>query len=84
MWDEGAGPLWDEEGGLPDDREWLQRSLGLSDPLIVDLLTWLNDMAAAHVRSTIERRQQLHDRGHELADRLQREVGERYIVRYRG
>ncbi len=84
LWDEGAGPLWSDEGGLPDDPEWLQRALGLSDSLIVDLLAWLSDMTAAHQRSTIERWQQLHDRGHELAERLQREVGERYTVRYLG
>jgi hypothetical protein len=84
MWDAGAGPLWSDDGGLPDEPEWLQRALGLSDSLVADLLTWLSDMTAAHLRSTVERRQQLHDRGHELATRLQREVGERYAVRYHG
>ena len=24
MWDEGAGPLWGDEGLLPDDPEWLR------------------------------------------------------------
>lgn len=31
MWDEGAGPLWGDEGLLPDDPSWLRRALGLSD-----------------------------------------------------
>ena len=78
MWDEGAGPLWDEAGLLPDDPEWLSQSLGLSDGLIADLLTWLRDMSAAWgVRST-----ELDERGHMLAERLQEEVGTLYKVRF--
>src|SRR5690606_18059820 len=34
MWDEGAGPLWSEEGLLPDNPDWLRQALGLSDSLI--------------------------------------------------
>lgn len=78
MWDEGAGPLWDEAGLLPDDPEWLSQSLGLGDGLIADLLTWLRDMSAVWgVRST-----ELDERGHMLAERLQEEVGTLYKVRF--
>jgi hypothetical protein len=86
MWDEGAGPLWAEDGLLPDDPEWLQRALGLSDSLVADLLTWLSDMTSLHLGSPVvdwrERGQKLDDRGRELAERLQRDVGTRFRVWY--
>jgi hypothetical protein len=67
MWDEGAGPLWAEEGLFPDDPKWLHRALGLRDPLVVDHLTWLRDMTSPHIGSRVvdwrERGQQLDDRG---------------------
>lgn len=85
MWDEG-GPLWAEDGLLPDDSEWLQRALGLSHSFVVDLLAWLSDMTALqHGPPAVdwrERRQQLDRRGRELAERLQNEVGTRYMVWY--
>jgi hypothetical protein len=41
FWDYGVTvPLWDEEGVLPDDPEWLERELGLSRGLIEDLGAW--------------------------------------------
>jgi hypothetical protein len=86
MWDEGAGPLWNEEWGQPESPEWLQRALGLSESLVVDLLTWLSDMTALHLGPTVDdlqqRGQQLDDRGRELAERLQSEVGTRCEVSY--
>lgn len=86
MWDEGAGPLWGDEGLLPDDPEWLRRALDLSDSLIADLLTWLSDMTALHLGSPVadwrKRARALDERGRQLADRVQREVGTRYRVRY--
>lgn len=45
FWDEGVTvPLWDADGLLPDDPEWLRAALGLSDGLIADLTAW----GAAH------------------------------------
>lgn len=85
MWDEGAGPLWGEEGLLPHDPEWLRRALGLSDSLVTDLLTWLGDMTARQAMPAAERRERGHlldERGRELAERVQEEVGSRYRVRY--
>jgi len=80
MWDEGAGPLWSDDGLLPDDAEWLKRALGLSDSLIADLLGWLHDMDTAqrHHQSPPS----LDERAEHLAGRVQAEVGPRFKVRY--
>jgi hypothetical protein len=41
MWDYGVRvPLWDAEGLLPEEPDWLRKALGLSDPLIEDLTRW--------------------------------------------
>src|SRR4051812_47575308 len=70
MWDEGAGPLWSTEDGLlPDDPEWLDRALGLSDALIADLLGWLHDKDTAHRHH--QSPPQLDERAEQLAERLQ-------------
>ena len=84
MWDEG-GPLWGEDGLLPDEPEWLRRALALSDSLVIDLLAWLSDMTTLQGSATAasrERAQELVERGRELAERLQREVGSQYRVWY--
>jgi len=45
MWDYGVRvPLWDAEGLLPEEPNWLRKALGLSDPLIEDLTRWGLDM----------------------------------------
>ena len=86
MWDEQAGPLWDATGLLRDDPEWLQRALSLSDSLVADLLSWMSDMTELHYGPPGEdwqrRGHKLDERGRELAERLQGEVGEKYEVRY--
>ena len=79
MWDEGAGPLWGDEGLLPDDPEWLRQALSLSDPLIADLLAWVRDMDAAHDRG--QSQAPLNHRALQLTERLQTEVGSRFRVR---
>ena len=87
MWDESAGPLWDESGLLPDDPAWLRRALSLSDSLVADLLAWLSDKSALHYGSRVEgwpeRSEKLDERGRDLAARVQSEVGSQYVVRYR-
>ena len=80
MWDEGAGPLWGEEGLLPGDPDWLHRALGLSDSLIADLLAWVRDMDAARERG--QSQAPLNSRALELSERLQAEVGSRFEVRF--
>jgi hypothetical protein len=78
--------FWASDGLLPDDPEWLRRALDLSDSLVADLLTWLSDMTALHFGSSVadwhELRRQPDERGRQLAERLQAEVGTRYKVRY--
>ena len=45
MWDYSMRiPLWDAEGLLPEEPEWLREALGLSDLLIEDLRRWGLDM----------------------------------------
>lgn len=88
MWDETAGPLWGDEGLLPEEPEWLGPVLALSDGLVTDLLQWLDDMTALHLGSADERlrlsQQGLNELGEVLAQRVQAEVGTRYRVRYHG
>ena len=81
MWDEGAGPLWGDEGLLPTDPGWMRQALRLSDSLIADLLAWVSDMDAARDRG--QSQALLNPRAFELADRLQTEVGSRFKVRFR-
>jgi len=81
MWDEGAGPLWGEEGLLPDDPDWLREALGVSDALIADLLAWVRDMDEARDRG--QSQALLNPRALQLADRLQTEVGSRFRIRFR-
>ena len=87
MWDYGViVPLWDAEGLLPGEPDWLRETLGLSDPLIEDLTTWGRLMeeldANPHQRSPTSY-DALNSRGQDLANRLQQEVGSRYTVEYR-
>lgn len=84
MWDEDAGPLW-AGGLLPDEPEWIRRALGVSDAFVSDLLGWWRDMLAFHDErlQPLEALRVLDDRGHQLAKRLQVEVGSRFAVSYR-
>jgi hypothetical protein len=88
MWDYGVWiPLWDAEGLLPEEPEWLRDALCLSERLIDDLGRWGLDMneldSAAPHRRTRKAFAALEVRGRELALRLQEEVGSRYTVEYR-
>ena len=86
MWDYGVRiPLWDAEGLLPEEPEWLRDALNLSQRLIDDLSRWGFDMIeldAAPGRRPREAYEALDVRGRELAQRLQQEVGSRYSVTY--
>ena len=79
MWDEEAGPLWGDLGLLSDEPEWMQRALGMSDPLIADLLAWMHDMTTfwrgPSYNGWEDDDQVLQSRGHQLAERLQHEMG---------
>lgn len=86
MWDYGVRvPLWDAEGLLPEEPEWLREALGLSDPLIDELRRWgleMDGLDADPSHRTNEAYEALEVRAQELAQRLQREVGSRYRVKY--
>ena len=86
MWDYGVTvPLWDAEGLLPEEPEWLRAALGLSDALIDDLTRWGNDMNALDVAalSSSSQYEALDVRARALAERLQRELSSRFSVQYR-
>jgi hypothetical protein len=75
FWDYGVTvPLWDEEGLLPDEPEWLERELGLSRTLIADLVAW------AAVQDAIKRRSDADTQEEELFLRLQEELTPRFDV----
>ena len=86
MWDYGVRiPLWDAEGLLPEESEWLREALGLSDPLIEDLTRWGSDMGAldaAPSRRTTDAYKALDARARELVHRLRQEFGSRFSVKY--
>lgn len=86
MWDYGVRiPLWDAEGLLPEESEWLREALGLSERLIDDLRRWGIDMSGldAHPRRrTEEAYSGLDVRGRALAQRLQQEVGSSFNIKY--
>lgn len=86
MWDETAGPMWGDEGLLPEEPEWLRTALGLTESVVTALGNWMSDMTAFRFGPRTEdwqaRQQQLNERGDELAKRVQEEVGPRYRVRY--
>jgi hypothetical protein len=86
MWDYGVRiPLWDAEGLLPEEPGWLKATLGLSDPLIDDLTRWGREMEAldaAPRRRTPIAYEALDARARVLVERLQRELGSRFTVRY--
>lgn len=86
MWDYGVVvPLWDGNGLVPEEQEWLRGALGLSDGLIHDLREWGNDMnhldanAPSRAESAYRR---LDQRARALVDRLAEELGPRLEVRY--
>lgn len=87
MWDYGVRvPLWDAEGLLPEDPQWLRESLGLSEALIEDLTRWggdMNELDATPSHRTKEACDALDARARALSQRLQQEVGSRYTVTYR-
>ncbi|MFC7500488.1 hypothetical protein ACFQRR_00430 [Nocardioides sp. GCM10030258] len=87
MWDYGVVvPLWDATGLVPEEPAWLREVLGLSDTLINDLTDWGNAMNHVDAKPPLTTEQALADlsrRAKELVDRLQRELGPRFTVRYK-
>ena len=92
MWDYSVHvPLWDAEGLLPEEPEWLRRQLGLGDKLIEALTDWgsrmnhLDGTRGGH-KSDAEWEQAYRDmdaRARDLVEWLGRELGTRYRVVYK-
>jgi hypothetical protein len=86
MWDYGVRvPLWDAEGLLPEEPQWLRKALNLSEGLIHDLSEWgldMNELDAAPRLRTKEAYEALDLRGRDLAQRLREEIGSRYRITY--
>lgn len=82
-------PLWDDEGLLPEEPEWLNRALGLSRRLVEDIAAWGNDWNADRMGESFtaaqheERRVRLDAEARFLVARLQREVPDGFTVRYK-
>jgi hypothetical protein len=90
MWDYGViVPLWDAEGLLPEEPDWLRAALGLSDPLIDALTRWGHDMNELDASGPMPEyqykalRKALDVRARNLAVLLQDELGSRFTVAYR-
>jgi hypothetical protein len=85
-WDYGVRvPLWDAEGLLPEDPQWLRKVLNLSEGLIHDLSEWgldMNELDAAPRLRTGSAYEALDLRARHLAQRLQVEIGSRYSIEY--
>lgn len=87
MWDYGARiPLWDSEGALPQESEWLRDVLLLSAALIADMAAWGDYMELLDSDPSIRTDgawAEMRRQGRLLADRLQDEVGSRYTITYK-
>lgn len=82
-------PLWDGDGLLPHEPEWLNRALGLGPELVADLAAWGDDWNAAIYgqQFTAEehraRDKRLDAEAQVLIQRLRAELPEGYTVVYR-
>ncbi len=83
-WDFGVTvPLWDDEGLLPDDPEWLRRALGLSDELIRDMDRWGRDRLRLDLGELPQDMPETMDsRALALVERLRQELAGRFTVTY--
>ncbi len=82
-------PLWDEDGLLPEEPEWLRRALGLSRELVEDIAAWGNEWNAPQRREGFteaeheERLIRLDAEARLLVERLQTELPDKFTVVYR-
>lgn len=75
MHDVGGGlPLWDEDGRLPEEVEFLHGFLGLSVQLVTDLTSWSNAIEAGRPSTDLDLDLD------ELRERLADELGEGFEV----
>lgn len=90
MWDYGVRmPLWDDEGLLPEDDDWLRESLGVDRDLIRALRRWSLEMIeidAAEPSDDSEERtrryEQMDAAARDLVERLRDQVDGALTVAY--
>ena len=77
MHDVGGGlPLWDENGRLPEESDFVHGFLGLSVQLVADLNSWSDAVERGQLQeSTVEA-------GKRLRERLAGELGEGFRVTF--
>lgn len=81
-------PLWDGNGLLPHEPEWLNRALGLSAELVADLAAWGDDWNASiygqqfTAEEHLARSERLDAEARVLIERLRSELPEGYEVVY--
>ena len=75
-------PLWDAEGWLGDDFDWLHETLGLAQGTYLALARWQSDFErqADFPRAGGAARDAFVRRGHELCERLRRDLSPRFEV----
>jgi hypothetical protein len=86
LFHDGPGlPLWDDDGRLPDEPEFVIGVLGVSGALVADLVDWgdASEELVEGEAATFEERRNAHvAQGHELFLRLAQEVGHQYRLEY--
>lgn len=77
-------PLWDDEGVLSDDPEWLATALGLSADLVADLSKWGEDWNRSRLEGTPQeqgaRLTRLRDEARVLVTRVAEELRPPFTV----
>ena len=80
-------PLWDDEGLLPEDPDWLHRALGLSAQLAAEIAAWGDEWNAAGAggkrfsrKEHRERQVRLRAQAESLVDRIRAEVPPDFTV----
>ena len=77
-------PLWDDEGVLNDDPEWLEIVLGLSAGLVADLSKWGNEWNKSRFEGTPQeqgaRLTQLRNEAHALVARVAEDLRPPFTV----
>lgn len=69
-------PLWDDEGRLPEEHEFVHDFLGLSRALVADLVAW-SDHIETHRDASVR---DVNAQGNVLTERLRVELGGRHEV----
>lgn len=72
----GGLPLWDEEGHLPEEHEFVVDYLGLDEELVAEMLTWANQ----YDEHAIQDRDEWSAQGEQLKSRVAKTLGPDFSV----